>query len=183
MRRTQLAFRALGRMWWRGSGHSGGHALLAPTRCDGRRAGGMELKAGTVISGDGRTITWLEGGDPGGYPVIGLHGTPGCRLSRWPDDSVYAEAGVRYITTDRAGYGMSDRHEGRRVADEAQDINAVAARWGLAASRSSEARGASPASKIANAVVNDDRPARSSRNAGARRTATLKLGWRSWRLS
>ncbi len=82
--------------------------------------------AGAVSAQDGRTIAWLDGGDPGGYPVIGLHGTPGCRLSRWPDDSVYAEAGVRYVTTDRAGYGLSDRHVGRRVADEPQDVIAVA---------------------------------------------------------
>ena len=35
----------------------------------------------------------------------GLHGTPGWRLSRWPDDSLYAGARVRYIKTGRAGYG------------------------------------------------------------------------------
>lgn len=112
-----------------GGGHGGDRALLAP--CDGRRDGDVELNEGTVRARDGRTIAWLEGGDPGGYAVIGLHGTPGCRLSRWPDDSVYVEAGVRYITTDRAGYGLSDRHQGRRVADEAQDIIAVADALGL----------------------------------------------------
>ncbi|MEV6602457.1 alpha/beta hydrolase [Actinoplanes sp. NPDC051346] len=73
----------------------------------------------------------MDGGDRTGYPVIGLHGTPGCRLSRWPDDSVYAEAGVRYITTDRAGYGRSGRHRGRTVADEAHDVRAVADALGL----------------------------------------------------
>lgn len=89
------------------------------------------MKSGTVSTSDDRIVAYLEGGDPDGYPVIGLHGTPGCRLSRWPDDSVYVEAGVRYITTDRAGYGGSDRHVGRLVADEPKDVLAVADALGL----------------------------------------------------
>ncbi len=80
---------------------------------------------------DGRTVGVADGGDPSGYPVIGLHGTPGCRLSRMVDDSVYVEAGVRYITTDRAGYGLSTRHRGRCVADEAWDVLDVADALGL----------------------------------------------------
>jgi pimeloyl-ACP methyl ester carboxylesterase len=80
---------------------------------------------------DGRTLAYLDGGDPDGYPVIGLHGTPGCRLNRLPDDSVYARAGVRYITTDRAGFGQSSRHRGRLVADEAADVRALADALGL----------------------------------------------------
>lgn len=82
--------------------------------------------APTVGLPDGRQVAYLDGGDPDGYPVLGLHGTPGCRLNRLPDDSVYARTGVRYITTDRAGYGQSSRHHGRAVADEAADVRAVA---------------------------------------------------------
>ncbi|MFN8159358.1 MAG: alpha/beta hydrolase [Candidatus Nanopelagicales bacterium] len=92
----------------------------------------MEQGFGTVVGGGGRTIAYLDGGDPDGYPVIGLHGTPGCRLSRWPEDSLYANAGIRYITTDRAGYGRSSRNRGRSVADEAADVLAVADALGLA---------------------------------------------------
>jgi len=91
----------------------------------------MESGFGTVVRGDGRVVAHLDAGDPDGYPVIGLHGTPGCRLSRWPDDSLYAGAGVRYITTDRAGYGRSSRNRGRSVADEAADVRAVADALGL----------------------------------------------------
>jgi len=86
---------------------------------------------GTVLLADGRVLAWVEGGDPGGFPVIGLHGTPGCRYSRMLDDSVYAEAGVRYITTDRAGYGRSTRNRGRTVAEEARDVLAVADALGI----------------------------------------------------
>jgi pimeloyl-ACP methyl ester carboxylesterase len=91
----------------------------------------VEAGFGSVVTSDGRTVAFLDGGDPSGYPVIGLHGTPGCRLSRWPDDSLYVGAGVRYITTDRAGYGRSSRHRGRVVADEAADVRAVADALGL----------------------------------------------------
>lgn len=80
---------------------------------------------------DGRVVAYLDGGDRTGYAVFGLHGTPGCRLSRWPDDDVYGHAGVRYITTDRAGFGQSSRHRGRIVADEADDILAVADALGI----------------------------------------------------
>lgn len=87
--------------------------------------------SGMVPLADGRSIGFLDGGDPSGYPVFGLHGTPGCRLARWFDDGIYARAGVRYITTDRAGFGRSSRHKGRVVADEASDILAVADSLGI----------------------------------------------------
>ena len=80
---------------------------------------------------DGRRLACEDGGDPAGYPVIGLHGTPGCRYSRWPDDRVYARAGVRYLTLDRAGYGRSDRSPGRDVAAAAADVLFLADTLGL----------------------------------------------------
>jgi pimeloyl-ACP methyl ester carboxylesterase len=86
----------------------------------------MSTRTETVRLPDGRQLAFEVGGDPGGYPVIGLHGTPGCRLSRWPADSAYADSGVLYVTTDRAGYGQSTRRRGRSVADDAQDVLAVA---------------------------------------------------------
>ncbi|MFB9312017.1 alpha/beta fold hydrolase [Nocardioides plantarum] len=76
-------------------------------------------------------VAYLDGGDPDGVPVLGLHGTPGCRYSRWPDDAVYAAAGVRYVTLDRAGYGWSTRRRGRSVATEALSVLAVADHLGL----------------------------------------------------
>lgn len=85
----------------------------------------------SVTLADGRRVAYLDGGDPDGYPVIGLHGTPGGRLNRAPDDAVYARAGVRYVTIDRAGYGRSTRHHGRTVADEAADVRSVADALGL----------------------------------------------------
>lgn len=91
----------------------------------------MSARTGSVRTPDGRILAYLDGGAPAGYPVIGLHGTPGCRLNRLADDSVYVEAGVRYVTTDRAGYGQSTRHHGRCVADEASDVRTIADALGL----------------------------------------------------
>ncbi len=91
----------------------------------------MPEPEGVMSTADGRMIAWVEGGDPDGYPVFGLHGTPGCRYSRMLDESAYVEAGNRYITTDRAGYGISTRNRGRAVAAEAADVLAVADRLEL----------------------------------------------------
>jgi pimeloyl-ACP methyl ester carboxylesterase len=80
---------------------------------------------------DGRQLAYLSDGDPDGFPVVGLHGTPGCRFSRTRDDAPYKAAGVRYIATDRAGYGQSSRHRGRSIADEAVDVADLANALGI----------------------------------------------------
>jgi pimeloyl-ACP methyl ester carboxylesterase len=80
----------------------------------------------TLETPDGRTLAYAIWGDPDGFPVLTLHGTPGCRFNRWPKEEVYAELGVCWVTHDRAGYGRSDRHRGRNVADEAADVAALA---------------------------------------------------------
>jgi pimeloyl-ACP methyl ester carboxylesterase len=80
---------------------------------------------------EGRTLAYATWGDPDGFPVLSLHGTPGCRFSRWPTEEVYANAGAYWVTHDRAGYGRSDRHHGRNVADEAADVAALADELGF----------------------------------------------------
>jgi pimeloyl-ACP methyl ester carboxylesterase len=65
-------------------------------------------------------------GDPDGFPILALHGTPGCRLERWPDEDLFVRLGVCVVTHDRAGYGRSTRRPGRRVADEVADVAALA---------------------------------------------------------
>jgi pimeloyl-ACP methyl ester carboxylesterase len=85
----------------------------------------------TTSTADGRTLAFCEWGDREGTPVFSLHGTPGSRLGRHPDEDVYRRAGVRVVTYDRAGYGGSTRHHGRQVADAAGDVAAVADVLGL----------------------------------------------------
>ena len=80
---------------------------------------------------DGRTLCFAEWGNPGGRVVLLLHGTPGCRLlsPRRIDNNfedVLRSVGVRLITYDRPGYGRSQRHPGRSVADCVPDVAAVA---------------------------------------------------------
>jgi pimeloyl-ACP methyl ester carboxylesterase len=79
-----------------------------------------------ATAADGRTLCFAEWGDPDGFPVFALHGTPGGRLNRHPDESKFAEAGARIITYDRPGYGGSDRHPGRVVVDCVADVAAIA---------------------------------------------------------
>jgi pimeloyl-ACP methyl ester carboxylesterase len=94
-----------------------------------RRA--VERTVRTVGTLDGRELCFAEWGEPSGAPVFSLHGTPGCRLldGRRVEvglEGLLCEIGVRLITYDRPGYGRSERHRGRRVADSAADVATLA---------------------------------------------------------
>jgi pimeloyl-ACP methyl ester carboxylesterase len=80
---------------------------------------------------DGRALCFAEWGDPDGFPVVALHGTPGSRLNRHPDEREYAAVGARWITYDRPGYGGSTRLPGRSVVDGVGDVEALADHLGL----------------------------------------------------
>jgi pimeloyl-ACP methyl ester carboxylesterase len=85
----------------------------------------------TLTLSDGRTLGYAEWGDPDGAAVFVLHGTPGCRLNRHPDNAKLAATGARVITYDRPGYGASDRHRGRVVNDCVADVSALADALGI----------------------------------------------------
>lgn len=74
---------------------------------------------------DGRQLAWSESGDPNGAPVLCLHGTPGSRLGRQQDLNRLQAEGIRQLTYDRPGYGLSDPHPGRSVADVVDDVRAL----------------------------------------------------------
>src|SRR6266576_6157135 len=80
----------------------------------------------TVAATDGRSLTIAEWGDPRGFPVFLLHGTPGSRFAGQDDESAYANVGARVITYDRPGCGGSNRFRGRRVVDSVADVSAIA---------------------------------------------------------
>ncbi len=86
----------------------------------------MPAAARTITLPGGRRLCYAEWGDLDGQPVISLHGTPGCRLSRFPNEDLVRSLGAHVVTYDRPGYGRSDRHRGRRVADCAADVAALA---------------------------------------------------------
>ncbi|MFD6110483.1 alpha/beta fold hydrolase [Streptomyces yangpuensis] len=99
-----------------------------------------------VRTADGRALTVERWGDPEGRPVFLLHGMPGSRLGPAPRGMVLYQRRMQLIAYDRPGYGGSDRHPGRTVADVAHDVAAVADSLGLdrfaVAGRSGGAAGA-----------------------------------------
>jgi pimeloyl-ACP methyl ester carboxylesterase len=90
-----------------------------------------KTREGKTQLSDGRTLAYADRGPPDGTPLIFHHGTPGSRAGHHPDPSVYEDAGVRAVTYDRAGYGLSDRLEGRDVAAVASDISTLADELGF----------------------------------------------------
>jgi pimeloyl-ACP methyl ester carboxylesterase len=91
----------------------------------------VTVNLSTLTLPDGRTLAYAQWGDPDGSPIVGLHGTPGCRLNRHPDNAKIAATGARLVTLDRAGYGASDRNRGRTVNDCVPDIAALADALGI----------------------------------------------------
>jgi pimeloyl-ACP methyl ester carboxylesterase len=80
---------------------------------------------------NGRTLAVLEAGDESGRAVVAIHGTPGSGLP-WRGLVEDAEArGIRLLAYDRPGYGGSDPHPGRTVADAAGDVAAIADALGI----------------------------------------------------
>ncbi|MFF3375191.1 alpha/beta fold hydrolase [Streptomyces sp. NPDC002680] len=84
-----------------------------------------------VRTADGRRLRVEISGDPHGYPVFLLHGTPGSRVGPRPRAMYLHQHGARLISYDRPGYGGSDRRAGRRVADVVDDVSVVADALGL----------------------------------------------------
>ena len=80
---------------------------------------------------DGRRMAYAEWGRADGRPVVLLHGMPGSRLL-CPDDTQTERAGVRLITIDRPGYGLSSPHPGRTLRGWVSDYAEWAELVGLA---------------------------------------------------
>jgi pimeloyl-ACP methyl ester carboxylesterase len=77
---------------------------------------------------DDRLLGWEEFGDPAGAPVVYLHGTPQTRLSHPPDEAL---PGIRLITFDRPGYGLSDPVRRPRMTIVARDVGTLATARGV----------------------------------------------------
>lgn len=105
------------------------HQARVPWDDDAVMAG--EPGTQTVATDDGRALTIAEWGDPQGFPVFVLHGTPGSRFEGQVGASAYSDVGARVITYDRPGYGGSDRSRGRRVVDSVADVSAIADSLGV----------------------------------------------------
>ncbi|MDM5190526.1 alpha/beta hydrolase [Bacillus sp. DX4.1] len=84
------------------------------------------MKDHVITLQDGRTLAYIEYGQTNGLPVMLFHGTPGSRIWALKDDMVAKRLGIRLISIDRPGYGLSDPKRNRTVLDWADDVNELA---------------------------------------------------------
>jgi len=87
----------------------------------------------TIHLPDGRNLGYAEVGDSAGAPLVYFHGNPGSRLDFTSEryDQALEAARVRFIGTDRPGFGLSDPKPGRGHADWGADVGALADSLGL----------------------------------------------------
>ncbi len=81
--------------------------------------------AATLTLDDGRTLAWIECGDPDGKPVMFLHGTPDSRFGCLAFHEIAQQAGLRVISPDRPGYGKSTFKPNRTLdswSDDARQL-------------------------------------------------------------
>ena len=93
---------------------------------------------------DGRLLGYAEYGDPRGAPVLALHGLPGSRFQRHPDESIAARLGARLIVFERPGFGLSGRAPRASLLERAKDAAALADALGLARFRLLAISGGAP---------------------------------------
>ena len=80
----------------------------------------------TLTLKDGRALGFAECGDPLEMPVFYFHASGSSRLERPADESILAELGIRFITTDRPGHGLSDPQPERKLLDWPDDVSQLA---------------------------------------------------------
>ncbi len=88
-------------------------------------------KSSVVELASGRALEVSEGGDPKGFPVFSLHGSPGSKLLFQPHLEDAKKRSIRLIGYSRPGYGGSTRHRGRKMVDAAADVAAIADSLGM----------------------------------------------------
>jgi len=85
----------------------------------------------TIKLKDGRSLGFAEYGDLGGKTVFHFNGSGGSRLERPADTSILTDLGVRFISTDRPGHGLSDPQPDRKLLDWPDDIAQLADHLGI----------------------------------------------------
>jgi pimeloyl-ACP methyl ester carboxylesterase len=77
---------------------------------------------GSVTLPDGRVLAYEEYGDPAGFPVLSFHGGLSSRLDAAPAHEAAVAKGVRLVSADRPGMGLSSYQPGRRLIDWPADV-------------------------------------------------------------
>jgi len=81
---------------------------------------------------DGRALAYREWGDPGGFPVVLVHGSPSSSIwSPDPHQDATRALGVRLIAIDRPGFGGSDVQPGLTLGGWVADVAELGDRLGL----------------------------------------------------
>jgi len=80
---------------------------------------------------DGRQLAYEEYGDPAGFPVLSCHGGLSSRLDAAPAHEAAVAKGVRLVSPDRPGIGMSTYQPGRRLIDWPADVERLADALGI----------------------------------------------------
>lgn len=91
----------------------------------------MTIRDHEVRLADGRILRTRDSGAADGQPVLLFHDGLGSRLMADPLAAVATHAGLRLVSYDRPGFGGSTAQPGRRVADAAADVTAIADRLGV----------------------------------------------------
>jgi len=81
---------------------------------------------------DGRILGYAEYGDPDGAPAFFFHGMPGSRLAGAAGHEAAVRHGVRVISPDRPGYGLSTFQPKRTFLDWPGDVTQLADSLGIA---------------------------------------------------
>lgn len=79
-----------------------------------------------MVFKDGRSLAYIQYGDPRGKTLFHLHGWPGSRFSAQVLDKPAKQLGVRVIGIDRPGFGLSDPLPSRTILDWPKDLLALA---------------------------------------------------------
>jgi len=85
----------------------------------------------TIMLQDGRRLGFAEYGETTGKAVFHFNGSGGSRLEYPSDPSILIDLGIRLISTDRPGHGLSDPQPGRKLLDWPEDIGQLADHLGI----------------------------------------------------
>lgn len=90
----------------------------------------VPARLGEIALSDGRLLGWAEWGPPDGTPVLLC---PGAATSRWLGfgAGLVEALGVRLVSVDRPGLGVSTPAPGRTFSDFAGDVRQLCVRRGL----------------------------------------------------
>ncbi|HET6467157.1 MAG TPA: alpha/beta hydrolase [Geminicoccaceae bacterium] len=87
----------------------------------------MPVRDGSLTLADGRRLAWRRYGEPGGLPILYLHGFLGSRL----EPAAAGELAADLIVFERPGYGESDPHPAPSLLAIARDLREGLDRLGI----------------------------------------------------